>query len=414
MGLISFDDLSTDDKIIKATVFLNKSLPFFARIVLAMYRHEVDSKSRIKTMGINQYGHLYYNKEFVASLSFLELQAVLAHECCHVAFLTFQRQKNRDGELWNIATDIAINWILVESGMTLPSDCLLPEKDGTMKLPQAGLTIDVKDLPAERIYELLEKEAEKVKANYSTIDTHLEGDSDDQGNPSESGGHDNSTQQQNNHKWKQVCANASAFAQGRGGVGAGIERELNGVLKPKLNWKEVLNRYITRELPFNYSYARPSKKSYSTGFYMPHVLKENLEVVVTCDVSGSVGDKEYAEFMSEVIGICTAFEQVNARVIFWSTRVFDEDNKEVTRDNADELLTYKPHSTGGTTMSCVADYIEEKGIQSRIFIHLTDGWVEDNPKLPNGTNICVISSNGSEKVLEETGAVVCSLNDDGE
>lgn len=413
MSLLSYQTMTADDKIIKSIVFLNRQYPFFARIMLALHRHKVDSNSPIKTMAINQYGHLYFNEEFVDSLSFTELQAVLAHECCHVAFLTFQRQKSRDHELWNIATDIAINWILVESGMTLPTGCLIPSQSGIMELPMADLTINVKDISAEKIYELLEKQAKKVKANYKPFDSHLPGDEDGEGN-SEEGSNTSSDQQQNDQKWRQVCANASAVAKSQKKLSNGIERILDGILKPKLNWKEVLNRYITRELPFNYSYSRPSKKSFSTGFYMPHVLKENLSVVVTCDVSGSISDKEYKDFMTEVIGICTAFEQVNARVIFWSTQVFAEDDILVTRDNARTLLDYSAKSTGGTTMSCVAEYMEHAGIQSRLIIHLTDGCVEGNPRLPDGVNICVISADGSPDILEKTGAIMCSLNDDGE
>lgn len=413
MSLVSYESMSADDKIIKSIVFLNRQYPFFARIMLALERHKVDNNSPIETMGINQYGHLFYNEEFTNKLTFAELQAVLSHECCHVAFLTFQRQKNRDHELWNIATDIAINWILVESGMTLPKECLIPDISGVMKLPMAGLCINVSEISAEKIYELLEKQATKVKANYKSFDSHLEGDKDGDGASTE-GSDTSADKQQNDQKWKQVCANAAAVAKSRGAMGKGIERILDGILKPKLNWKEVLNRYITRELPFNYSYSRPSKKSFSTGFYMPHVLKENLNVVVTCDVSGSISDKEYKDFMSEVVGICTAFEQVNARVMFWSTVIHNQDDLIVTRDNAGSLINYKAQSTGGTTMSCVADYMQKHSIQSRINIHLTDGRVESNPRLPDGVNICVISSNGSEEILSKTDAIICSLNDDGE
>lgn len=411
--IVAFDSMTPDDRIIKCIATLNKKYPFFARIMLSLDRHPVDEKSNIKTLGVNKFGHLFFNTAYVKNLSFDHLQAAVSHECGHLAFLSFDRQKNRDHELWNIATDIAINYILVDAGMSLHPDWLVPEKDGTMKLPAAKLTINVKDLPAEKIYELLEKQSEKVKANYKSQDSHLEGDSDgDGGNTGEAASGD-AGNQQNQHKWKQICANAAAFAKNRGTLSGAIERVLDGILNPKLNWKELLNKYITREIPYNYSYSKPGKKSYATGVYMPSIVKENLNVVITCDVSGSVSPKEYKDFMSEVLGIITAYDQVNARVMFWSTYIDQLDDRIVDRDSAQDLLTYKAHSSGGTEISCVARYMQEKSIESRIVIHLTDGCVESNPILPDCINICVISSNGTDDILKDK-AICCSLNDDGE
>lgn len=419
--LCSFDQLTIEEKLTKAVAILNREMPFFARILLAMQRHKAPEKSKIPTMGVNQYGHLYYNEKWVSTLSMEEIEGTLCHECCHVAFLTFQRQKNRDLELWNIATDIAINWVIVSSKLVLPPGVLLPQDDGTMKLPLAGITINVKDLPAEKIYELLEKHAEKVKANYSPMDTHIPGNGDGDGGDCGEGDNDEgedktstAPNKANLEKWKEVCAGAAATAKNRGKTSSAIERAVDGILSPKLNWKELLNRYITRELPYNYTYNRPGKKSYASGFYMPSVLKENMELVITCDVSGSISPKEYNEFMSEVLGIVNSYEQVRARVLFWSTLIDSRDDRIVDRDNANDLLTYTAHSSGGTAMNCVAEYMQENNIETRIAIHLTDGYIESNPILPNCVNICVITTNGSSDILSKTDAILCSLNDDGE
>lgn len=412
MALVRYEDLKPYERIIKGKAFLNKSHPFFARIILSMQSTECRDKERIPTMGVSKFGRLYWNPDFVNELTLDELMAVLAHEAMHVATLTFDRQKFRDHELWNIATDITINYILVSTGMTLPKGVLLPEHDGTMRLDKVGLTINVKDIPAEKVYSLLEKDGEKIKANYSSMDTHLEGDEDDLGNSTgEAKGA--GANQANGQKWKQVFTNAATYAKTRGKLGGALERICDGILTPKLNWKDLLNQYITRELPFNYTNARPNRKWCATNIYMPSSLKENLEVVITVDVSGSIGQDEYKDFMSEVCGICTSYEQVKARVLFWSTYIDPRDDKEITRDTAQDLQKYKAHSSGGTTFSCVADYCEEKGINSRIYITLTDGYIESSPRVPNGTNIFVISKRGYSDICQEYG-VCCNLADDGE
>lgn len=411
--IIAYEKLKAHEKIIKSKAFLNKSHPFFARIILAMGSEECVDKEAIPTVGVSQYGKLYWNPDCVNSLTLEELQAVLAHEAMHVATLTFQRQRFRDHELWNIATDIAINYTLVATNMTLPSWVFLPLADGTMALPKANLTINVKDLPAEKIYELLEKDAEKIKANYSSMDTHIEGDNDSEGNSTGEGkGKGHCESQANNQKWKQVFTNAATFAKMRGKLGGALERMLDGILKPKLNWKDLLNRYITRELPYNYSMSRPNRRYNATGVYQPITVKENLEVVVTVDVSGSISEKDYKDFMSEVCGVCTAFDQVKARVLFWSTYIDPKDDKVIDRNSSTDLINYKAHSSGGTKFSCVQQYIEKTGINSRIFITLTDGYIESKPTVPNGTNLFVISKNGTDNICKNLGQC-CNLSDDG-
>ena len=407
--IVSYENLIPRDKIIKGKTFLNKSNPFFARIVLNMESEECVDKEAMPTMGVSQYGKLYWNPDFVNGLTLDELMGVLAHEAMHVATLSFQRKRFRDMQLWNIATDIAINQILVSTGMSLPKEALVPDQSGIMHLPMANLTINVKNISAEKIYEFLEKEADKVKENYAPMDTHIEGDNDDEGN-STGEGKGSGASEANKQKWKQVFASAATYAKMRGKASGGLERLLGEILNPKLNWKDLLNQYITKELPFNYSMSRPNRRYNATGIYQPVTIKENLELVITVDVSGSIADEELLEFITEVCGVCTAFDQVKARILFWSTEVDKKGDTVIDRETATDLVRYKPYTTGGTTFSCVADYIEDEGINSQLFITLTDGYIESNPRVPNGTNLFVISKHGTEKICKDYGQC-CSLND---
>lgn len=63
---------------------------------------------------------LVYNPAFVEQLTPAELEGVLAHEVTHCALAHHCRRGERDAQLWNQATDYAINPILVSNGMTLP------------------------------------------------------------------------------------------------------------------------------------------------------------------------------------------------------------------------------------------------------------------------------------------------------
>ncbi len=85
----------------------------------------IEASDRCDTMatdGVN----IYWNDEFVKTLSDDEIQAVLVHEASHVIWEHPLRKGKRNHEVWNIATDYVINsWIAYDLGMQLPKDGLL-------------------------------------------------------------------------------------------------------------------------------------------------------------------------------------------------------------------------------------------------------------------------------------------------
>ena len=141
------------------------------------------------------------------------------------------------------------------------------------------------------------------------------------------------------------------------------------------------------------------------------VIKENLELIVGVDISGSITDEEYIEFMSEVIGIANSYRQVKMRVIAWACHVDERDDVEVTQDTQDRLLKNKFYGGGGTHLGCLTEYMEKKDYKSRLLVILTDGYIEHEPKLPEGCDcLFVLSRGGSGQIIEKYGDVT-SLND---
>src|SRR6478736_4154877 len=92
---------------------------------------------------------IYWNPDFFKALSLAEIIGVLLHELLHILFLHGLRRGNRDHELWNIACDYAINYIIIKAGFSLPKGCLYDEKYGGWS--------------AEKIYEDVKKEQEKQR-----------------------------------------------------------------------------------------------------------------------------------------------------------------------------------------------------------------------------------------------------------
>ena len=90
--------------------------PFFGSVVANVdYKENKD----IPTAGTDG-KTIYYNPEYLESLSVEEQTFVFAHEVCHIAFNHILRSRGKDPELWNIATDGVVNQFLKRDGLKIP------------------------------------------------------------------------------------------------------------------------------------------------------------------------------------------------------------------------------------------------------------------------------------------------------
>jgi predicted metal-dependent peptidase len=112
---------------------------------------------------------------------------------------------------------------------------------------------------------------------------------------------------------------------------------------------------------------------------MPTVENEKVgEIIVPIDTSGSIGDRELAEFAGELASICESVNPDSVRILWWDTMVHAE---QVFTDNYSNLATMlKPVGGGGTNVSSVAEYITDKKLTADCVIVFTDGYVEGDVK----------------------------------
>jgi len=404
-------NMTPADRVTRAKIQLQKSSPFFAHLVMNLKISETDE---LPTMGVNAHGDMKYNPEFVKGLSDEVIKGVLAHEVMHVALLHLVRLGKKDLQLWNIATDTAINYILLKDGLQLPKEGIIPDiYDKSIKFPvQGGGDIKIEDLDtktANEIYEEIWNQLPKrdckggsgdgqcgIEAN--GFDKHGYGDDENMTDAEKSA---------LEKEWRGRLVDAATAARAKGNLPSSVGRLVDDLLNPKLNWKSLLYQFITKDIIYNYTMAKPGRKSYATGVYMPTPLKENLEITVTVDTSGSIQREEYQEFISEVGGIAKAFRQINMTLLFWDTSVAKE--MKITGGNVQELIDMEIPGGGGTHISCLGDYY--KGRQApQLMVHLTDGYTESSPTLPSSKHLFVIAKHGTENYLKDSGVTV-SLGD---
>ncbi len=164
---------------------------------------------------------------------------------------------------------------------------------------------------------------------------------------------------------------------------------------------EVENYIANQIITHNCS---PHKKSVSTGFYMPHMTKEKIDISIMIDLSGSVGKKEMTDFLSEICGIARAYqEKIDMRIFSHDTECYD--NGIVRNGNIKEIMQMEIKGIGGTSFSQPIEYLKEKHINPKCLIWLTDGFGDEFEK-PNFPILWVLSEGGSDELLKGKGQVI--------
>lgn len=122
--------------------------------------------------------YVYYNKKFMNSLNQSEQLFILAHEICHVALEHIKRLKDRDLNLWNIATDAIINAFLIKDGLTAPQGVIII--NNALSYSSEEL---YKKLSLENITVFGDIKTEEAKhKKWGSLDEELDGCSEDNSN----------------------------------------------------------------------------------------------------------------------------------------------------------------------------------------------------------------------------------------
>ena len=359
------------EKLTTARVGLLLKAPFFGNMATRMAL--IDASEWCPTAATNG-RNFYYNKKFIEKLTVKKLEFLFGHEILHCVLDHFGRLGSRNPRLANIAQDYAVNQILVD------------ERIGE-KITEVDICLDPKyrGMAWEEIYDELWEKAEKIsmedllKELGDVLDEHLKeeegagagsGDKegDGKGRPSMS----KEEAQAIRDEIKQAMIQ-SAAAAGAGKVPAGIQRLIKDLTEPKMNWRQLIQQEIQSIVRNDYSFQRFNRKSAHSGAVLPGMREDvTIDVAISLDMSGSIGDDDAKTFLSEVKGIMDQY--VDFKINLWT---FDTDiygHKEITHDNSEDLLAYEVQGGGGTDFEANYTWMKEQGIQPKKFIMFTDGY----------------------------------------
>ena len=304
---------STDprEKLTKARMQLLMAFPFFGELVMRMIFHE-SRTAGCGTTCVDHKGNMYYHPDWVNGfVSVQETMFELAHEVMHLVQRCMYRfPQGGNHMVWNIAADIKVDSILIESGMK-QSRLSAKNIDEAMMKKHEGKT-------TEQIYYYLLGHPDEV-ANYGKCPHEMkEGGDGPQVEPGSQIGergctsgalHGNQGSAEDIEKFKQYVIAAAIHAKGRGKSPSFADDFLAEIRKPSVTWKEHLRRYASSTFRSRYSPARQNRRARAlmsnaaSSMRIPSRTRSLNGAVIMIDTSGSISDDDLSQFVSECSGI---------------------------------------------------------------------------------------------------------------
>lgn len=358
----------------KITLMRNPKFALLSGVLMVGKTSVVDAVPTTCTNGRDE----KYGREFVKKLRDPELNFVVAHENGHKMYrhlTTWKKLHDENHRLANQACDYVINLMLKDLD---PTESVIAMPRFPVGHPLAGKVMGLIDerfrgMNSKQVFDILKEEQEEGGSGGDDgeggFDDHDWQDAKDM------------TEEEKKELEREIdqAIRQGMMAQQKiAGTGAGgLDRELADLLEPKVNWREVLRDFVKSICNSKdaSSWRKVNRRFLSTGTYMPSLIGEKVgHLVIAIDTSGSVGDAELAEFLSEVKGIAEEVNPACVDLLYWGSSVVGH---ETYGDGqaGDIINSTRPKDGGGTSPSCVSEYLKEKNIKPECVIILTDGCV---------------------------------------
>lgn len=365
-------------RLVAARAVLVLDHPFFGALSLRMNIEE-EVKGRTRTMATDGRS-IFYHKDYVQGCTDQELVGLFAHEVMHPAMQHHTRRGNRDPQLWNEAADYAINPILAEAGFVLPG--------APLESPQyRGMT-------AEQIYEVLkdarhdgdgeqapEDDGSRNQGGSNTKDGgNGTGDDprDDNPNGAERPGavFDAPDPAQQEAEWQVALKQATQAAQMMGQLPGGIALAVEKIMKPRIDWRAILRRFVQQSATADYSWRMPNRRYIAGGLYLPEIRSEAMPAIVVVVDSSASTSTVLPTFKAELQSIVEECQPESTIVIMADAKI-----QRVDRFERGEAIAFKVEGFGGTDFRPAFEHVDREELCPACLIYLTDadGVYPDEP-----------------------------------
>jgi predicted metal-dependent peptidase len=295
---------------------------------------------------------LYWNPKFAASVPMPVVRAVLLHEAFHLILQHLGRLKGRDPVAWNYVADKKCNQYVREI-----NDDRAKVDVSRFVLPQH----DELELTTEELYKRLPER--KVLVGYVGPDAPISGEGS-KTNPNDPAA-DVEVQLWNNRI-------RDFLSKEQGKVPAGLARELDGLLEPRIPWTEYLREYASESIcgMNSFTWKRFNRMMRMYDVFYPGMKGEKVNIFLAADTSGSMGQSELREVFSEAKEILEVYGDIY--YLSCDAKVHEAQRVE----SIDELVKITKGG-GGTSFVPVFNHVDKKYETEEtppVLIYMTDGY----------------------------------------
>lgn len=293
----------------------------------------------------NNYFKLHINNKIFDTYTIENQLAILKHEALHIINMHIMRKGNRNSLKWNISTDCAINQLI--NPLHLPPSSITPQN------------IEIDNCPlmksAEFYYDLL-----KDEEDFKNIDIHSEWEYSELGEILE-------------YTTKNIVEIAiDNTHKSRGIIPDNISEILELLLhKPELPWQIILKNIISsKKINSRRTLTKNDRRFNNREDIKGKIKKRSISLIVICDISGSMDNKDIEKGLNEIHHICkitnSAVDLIQIDEKIQSIEKFTPKTKILNRKG-----------NGGTRLEPAINFINNYKIKYDIIIIITDGYIED-------------------------------------
>lgn len=397
-------------EMIVAKTRLLKDFPFWGILSMCLKLVE-DTSGYIPTLAVDG-KHLFYSAEFVLKLTKGERVFGVGHEILHCLlehaglgnrgmfhgdYSMDEKDPEKQKEIkqkatrWNYANDFVVNDELVLGKVGKPITTINILHDTKFR-----------GWCSEEIYDYLLKNPEEYPLDGDgQFDTHIEveivddddaedGDGEGKGKSGKGGikvKMKRSEWDKMQAEWKDNTLRAAAAqkeAEQRGecagSIPSGVQRLLDEMTRPRVNWKSLLRRYVMQTMMYDYSFQRPNKALFSDGFTIPGFRSPSdlLDIAIAVDTSGSISQDQLTAFVSEMDGIMKSFPAYNIEAWCFDGAVVEESIVTIRKADGhlDDIKKFAERigGGGGTDFMVNWEYMRDRKLKPKLLLFLTDGY----------------------------------------
>ncbi|EQB40073.1 hypothetical protein M947_03360 [Sulfurimonas hongkongensis] len=332
-----------DNKISQAKSKLLVEYPFFGTLASKLELLQSDDIQAFKSNGKT----LEYSDDFFKEISLAEMEFVLANAAMHASLAHESRKNSRSGWLWQLATDYAINDMLVENGLYRPD--------------LAHYSKRFSGLYAEEIYAQLKEEFLRDELEYEAEDA------DDIQRQEEQKVKEIENQIVEEELFDEFAKAILEKEEKNSQLPTSLERFFTLKSSSKIDWRDELRVALDRFSRDDYTQMPPNKKLLHLGLYLPSATSEKFKLVVAIDSSGSVDEELLGEFLSELGFLMNTIASYEIDLL-----VCDDKIRSHTTFYGGDILEAKVFGGGGTDFRPVFEFVKENLQDSKLLLYFSD------------------------------------------